>query len=574
VGPVRRGSVILDVKVDPETAKRLSEEGGSILEELLHAKVLDENAASAQPESSEGRPVSDLSKAAAGGDSESDAEIVLHSGDHVDVVTGLYTLSSIGGRVFHDIDADGYFEPAAGETGVSGVVVTLYDAEDDELLASAQTNSAGEFSFVQAEPGDYYLHFDPAKKYKFSPLTERSGRGSSADRGGVIVNDVFPSSGNTSILTLSSGRKSLEVNAGIYALATIRGVWFVDKNGNGRMDTESTNQENFLHGSGLERGSLELISVDNNQQVVATIDVASLNPKDGSYRITDLRPGQYSVRVTAPLPNYSVTPKWLGYRQSGTIYNDIDPSDGQLDQVFLKSDETLNVNVGVFQPASISGIVWEDMDGVGSTSLARKFLKGAHITLISKDGRPSQSTVSVKGGVYSFSHLAPGAYSLRVQPPSTRYRFSPRLDATDRSRVLEASPSGAIFSDVDPISAETATYYLESGTTKSDANIGLYTYGIITGLVWDDLDASGKFDPQQGEKGLPAIPVKLEKKDGSLVSEVVTDAEGRYTFLNLEPGRYRAPRITPPQDYHRSVNAKITYAFMESDADTMMNEDI
>lgn len=566
VGPVRRGSVILDVKVDSDVAKRLQGEDGAILEELLHAKIIDNTKSG--PTSSQAELLSSSSSshtdAIAG-----DGEIVLHSGDHVDVETGLYTRSNIGGRVFHDLDADGYFEPETSESGVPGVVVTLHSVENDLLLASAITGASGEFSFTQAEPGDYYLHFDPPKKFKISPLTEASGR-TAGDRKGAIVNDAFPASGNTSTLTLSSGRKSLEVNAGVFAMATIKGVWFVDKNGNGRMDAE----ENFLVGAGLERGSLELSSVDGRQTVLASIDVASLSPRDGSYRITELRPGQYTLRVSAPLPDFSIAPKWLGYRQGATVYNDIDPSDGQVDQVFLRSEETLQVNVGVLQPVSISGVVWEDMDGVGSSTHPRRFVKGAHITLIGEDGRPGHRTTSAKGGAFSFTHLAPGSYALLVQPPSSRYRFSPRLDAAARDRVLASFPSGAVFSDADSSSGRTVSYPLESGASKLDANVGLYTLASITGLVWDDLDANAKFDPNQGEKGLPGIPVRLEKRDGALVAEVVTDADGRYTFLNLEPGRYRAPRITPPQDYQSSVNAKITFAYVDTETDALLNEDI
>lgn len=565
VGPVRRGSVILDVKVDPDTAKRLSDEGATLLQDLLHAKIVNnDGAADQQPASSEGRASEQQTYV-----DDGEGEIVLHSGDHVDVETGLYTLSSIGGRVFHDLDADGYFEPQTGEVGVPGVIVSLHNADTHEILSVVASNSNGEFSFIQAEPGDYYLHFEPQSRFKISPLTEISGR-SSSDRGGsVIVNDVFPTSGNTSVLTLSSGRKSLEVNAGIFAMATIKGVWFVDKNGNGRMDAE----ERFLVGAGLERGSIELLA-DNRQFVAASIDVASISPQDGSYKFTDLRPGQYSIRVSAPLPDYSVAPKWLGYRQVGAVYNDIDPTDGEVDQIFLRSEESLQLNVGVLQPVSISGVVWEDMDGVGSSPFPRRFIPGAKVTIMQEDGKALHTVTSAKTGAFSFTHLAPGAYIVQVEPPSPRYKFSPRMGASDRARILGNSPSGAVFSDIDPSTGRSVSYLLESGTAKTDANVGLYTLASITGLVWDDLDAGGTFNPDQGEKGLPGIPVRLEKKDGSLVAEVVTNPEGRYTFLNLEPGRYKPPRIYAPQDYHKSVNAKITFAFVDSDTDAMLNEDI
>lgn len=52
--------------------------------------------------------------------------------------------------------------------------------------------------------------------------------------------------------------------------------------------------------------------------------------------------------------------------------------------------------------------------------------------------------------------------------------------------------------------------------------------------VW--LDADGDGVQGAGEKPLPGVTVKLFDKDGMLVKETKTDADGYYVFTDLKPG--------------------------------------
>jgi len=69
-------------------------------------------------------------------------------------------------------------------------------------------------------------------------------------------------------------------------------------------------------------------------------------------------------------------------------------------------------------------------------------------------------------------------------------------------------------------------------------------------LVWHDRNGNGLQDP--GEEGIAQVRVDLCNADTRLpVQSQLTDADGRYLFVNLFPGRYFV-KFTPPEGYSLS----------------------
>jgi len=74
------------------------------------------------------------------------------------VDAGLYRKASLGDRVWLDRDKDGIQD--ANEQGVSNVSVTLLDSTSGATIGTTTTNSVGNYSFTNLDPGSYTLVFD------------------------------------------------------------------------------------------------------------------------------------------------------------------------------------------------------------------------------------------------------------------------------------------------------------------------------------------------------------------------------------------------------------------------------
>lgn len=71
----------------------------------------------------------------------------------------------VGDRVWRDLDRDGVQD--LDEPGLANVYVNLYEA-DGAYLATTQTDSAGNYEFLDVAPGDYYLVFESPEGLVFS----------------------------------------------------------------------------------------------------------------------------------------------------------------------------------------------------------------------------------------------------------------------------------------------------------------------------------------------------------------------------------------------------------------------
>lgn len=112
---------------------------------------------------------------------------------------------TIGNFVWEDKDADGVQD--IGEPGINGVVVNLYDSDDD-FIKTTTTAGGGFYSFTDLEPGSYYLIFIYfIGGYTFSPMDQGSNDQIDSDA------DV---KGRTGIIILAYGQTDLKWDAGMY----------------------------------------------------------------------------------------------------------------------------------------------------------------------------------------------------------------------------------------------------------------------------------------------------------------------------------------------------------------------
>ncbi|MFN6441497.1 MAG: SdrD B-like domain-containing protein [Nostoc sp. DedSLP01] len=128
---------------------------------------------------------------------------------------GLVQLASLGDKVWLDKNANGIQD--AGETGVSGVTVTLTSGGSDGIIngigdttITTITNANGNYNFAGLTPGQQYqVGFSnlPAG-YQFTQANIGAND--------AVDSDANASTGKTQIVTLASGENNLTLDAGIY----------------------------------------------------------------------------------------------------------------------------------------------------------------------------------------------------------------------------------------------------------------------------------------------------------------------------------------------------------------------
>jgi len=79
-------------------------------------------------------------------------------GDDLTIDAGLFPAADIGDLLFLDVDGDGIQD--AGESGVEGATVTLYDSNTGLAVATVLTDANGNYLFEDIASGDYYIEFD------------------------------------------------------------------------------------------------------------------------------------------------------------------------------------------------------------------------------------------------------------------------------------------------------------------------------------------------------------------------------------------------------------------------------
>jgi uncharacterized repeat protein (TIGR01451 family) len=189
----------------------------------------------------------------------------------------------------------------------------------------------------------------------------------------------------------------------------------------------------------------------------------------------------------------------------------------------LTPGATQTANLGYAKPAAVAGQVWRDdsgADGPVPLTDVGVFLRNEEDLLLA-EARTGAS------GAYQFTNLPPGAYSVTLStdglPPNFAGVFE--ADGTPDQRVART---------------------LTSGQQQTGIDFGLaFTGAIDPGLIWRDGNENGL--PDTGEAGISTVSVErrfagADDRFGTMdddVATTTTDADGRFSFSDLTPGRHR-----------------------------------
>ncbi|MCT8978548.1 carboxypeptidase regulatory-like domain-containing protein [Clostridium sp. CX1] len=472
------------------------------------------------------------------------------AGSDMTIDAGMY-LAQIGDTVWHDKNANGTQDET--NAGISGVEVSLLnedgaDAEDvhGNNVPKATTNSSGEYLFDNLKPGKYIVKFEKPTGYdKFS---EKDAEGNVTDitKDSNIDSDADKTTGKTSVITLSAGERNMDIDAGLYKLASVGDFIWDDKNANGIQD-----EANIQGVKGVE---VKLLSKSKDNSISeakhddGTTVSAITTETDGEYLFDKLKPGIYIVQFTNKNSSFKFSDRQQGEKdaEDSDAVVGADESVATAEIVLNSEDNNITIDAGLHK-ALIGNKVWLDVNGNGVQDAKEEGIAGVKVELLDKDGNavkvggnPLTSITDSKEdskGIYEFNDLEAGDYKVKFTLPEG-YNFT-RLNTT----------SAAIDSDADFATGITRTINLLAGQIDKSWDAGIYVPARLGDFVWLDknsLDKDTKGIQDAGEPGIEGVTVKLLDKDskpakygdGTVIPDAVTDSQGKYSFTNLVPGAY------------------------------------
>ncbi len=225
----------------------------------------------------------------------------------------------------------------------------------------------------------------------------------------------------------------------------------------------------------------------------------------------------------------------------------------------MDSFTNLTIDFGFIPTYSVGDLVWVDTNRDGIQNSGEPGIPGVTMTLTDAagnpvtdvDGNPVTPIVTDANGLYSFTDLPEGTYTVTVIPPAG---YLPTLTgagttATDSSigTVTSTALTENVLNDLT----------LDFGFVKPMVSVGDF--------IWKDTNRNGTQDA--GEPGIAGVTVTLTDSDGNPVTDVygnsvepvVTDANGHYSFINLPEGSYIVT-VTPPTGYLTSPTGAGTTA--------------
>ena len=370
-------------------------------------------------------------------------------------------LHSVGNQVWLDIDDDAVIND--GESGVSGVAVTLYDS-NDVVISTTLTADNGLYLFAGLSAGQYRVGVD-ASNFAPGGIFEGCRTSSEAldeddpdldvdgnDNGLLSTDEV-----RSALLTLGAdeptdenpdndpttpdARENLTLDFGIFCAAPPVILHSVGNQVWLDVDDDAVINDGESGVSGVA-----LTLYDSNDVVIST----TLTADNGLYLFAGLSAGQYRVGVDAS--NFAPGGIFEGCRTSSEALDEDDPDldvDGN-DNGLLSTDEVrsalltlgadeptdenpdndpttpdarenLTLDFGIFCGHSVGNQVWLDVNnnaiidagevGVGNVALTLFSTNG---TADEEDDRVIAQTTTTNGGFYLFTDLPAGEYYVQL----------------------------------------------------------------------------------------------------------------------------------------------------------------
>lgn len=260
----------------------------------------------------------------------------------------------------------------AGEAGMSGITVTLYDADGVTVLATTTTDASGYYGFPNLTAGSYVVGFSGLPSgYLFSP-----NNGPLND----VANSDANSSGKTVVVTLADNEFNMNVDAGIFYSLPVTLISFEAKAlDNGALLSWSTatetNSDRFeiersIHGKSWAR--IGTVRSHGESSTVKKYDFTDVSPLSGD--------NFYRLRM---------------------IDSDLTFSYSRIQHIFYGADQS----IAVF-PNPVSDMLY--VKGLDQGKVREVSLFNSKGERVIRTGRPTAQGIKV-------SHLPAGLYTVAIK---------------------------------------------------------------------------------------------------------------------------------------------------------------
>jgi hypothetical protein len=407
---------------------------------------------------------------------------------------------SIGDTVFEDINGNG--EQDEDEPGISGVLVTLIDANGQKVMSFDVTDEDGNYLFENLCGGDYTIEVVestlPTMRFLQSP-----GPGSESSPVDVTLEDE-----NDSNLDIDFGYMDVPCESAIGDF-----VWD-DQNQNGIQDAGEPGIQGVL--------------VTLLDDIGAPIDFA-ITDAAGAYMFASLCASTYQVEVDVTTVPDRFVPTTANVGGDDSVNSKPSPT-----FVVLATDTTVvtNVDFGFYKlpcEGVVSGTVFDDLNRNGDQDEGEPGLPNVKVTLYDDLDEVVDMMTTDANGDYEFTGVCGGMYDVELDDSTL-----PEMYILTEG---QPNPREIILSD-DLDEVEDEDFAAHENTAP----------GQIGDFVWHDQDGDGIQD--DGEPGIEGVTVALRNAANMPVAMTVTDADGLYLFNFLQPGLYtvEVDETTVPND--------------------------
>ena len=466
----------------------------------------------------------------------SNIEVLISGETNLTYDAGLYQLGKLGDLVWNDENANGIQD--GNEVGIGNVVVILSGTtgEGQSINDTTMTANNGMYMFSDLVPGTYTVGVEHPTG--FIPSYNNEGTNDSLDSDintlGVIANEI-----------LISNEENLTLDAGYYLDASIGNFVWEDLNANGIQDEPNT---------GISNVKVYIAGTTGNG---TSFTDSTMTDGDGMYYFENLIPGMYYISIITPA-GYFISEQNVGSDER--FDSDIDQNGTMMMEVLVGNEMNPEYDAGLYQPAKIGNVIWEDLNGNGVQDEIGTGVANVQVILSGLDGASNtvkDTMYTDANGMYMFSDLVPGDYQINIVPP-----------AGFELAVMDNSPNDSLDSDINqfgimPMEA------LASGENNQTYDAGIYQFAKIGNFVWNDENANGIQDGT--ESGLVNVEVILSGTDGAgntINDTVFTDNTGMYMFNDLVPGNYTIS-IVSPTDFMPTYTNEGTDDELDSDANSL-----
>lgn len=369
--------------------------------------------------------------------------------------------------------------------------ITILLESKDGSVSEAVTDDNGHYRFTSVNQGEHRIEVKLPSDHVPAMMNED--------------NWLLPAQKNKAFTDwfMVDGNKTIDL-ASTRATVYIKFAAFVDENSNGgRKSNEAA----------LSNVEVTLYSAEHPDLAVAS----GTTDRKGQLTLDDLSPANYVVKVVYP-QNYSAGPLGLKVNQ---FYNCIKPSDSQeaWSVPFMLASGSQGIGIGAVVTGSAQGKVWFDADNDGKKSAGEGGLGGVNITMISEDGSLTRTAKTDESGNYTFNHLQPGNYTVRVTAPEG-YMFT--KEGGD-SWLTEG------YSDTDEGKAT-----VKAEKTILIPDVGLMQATSLNMIFYRDSNGNGAFDADESAYDQGEI---ILARDGKTIAQISTDASGKVSVPIIRAGK-------------------------------------